>query len=157
MPHRGRPSEARSRREWERIRRWEGERFEELDSDDGGDGEGMALVAGLKRKGFFSDDLKFSAADLGPRPRDGVDFAYEGYEMFEDEEASEEEQGYYAMPVRSRDKDELLAQRTWDRIRQSEFDAWERKRNRAGPAVVRTRDRSQSSGHGSDRRRREGY
>jgi hypothetical protein len=130
----------------------------------------MALVAGFKRKGFFNDDLKFSAADLGPRPRDGIDFAYEGYGMFEDGEASEEEQGYYAMPVASRDTDELLAQRKWDRIRQAElqgnpnagltqaeFEAWERKRNRVGPAIVRTRDRSQSSGHSSDRRRREGY
>ncbi|KAI9781962.1 MAG: hypothetical protein M1839_005555 [Geoglossum umbratile] len=170
MPHRGRPSGARSRREWERTRRWEGERFEELDSDDGGDGEGMALVAGLGRKEYFSDDFKFTGADMGPRPRDGMDFAYESYEMFEDGEVSEGEEGYYAMPVAPRDKDELLAQRTWDRIRQaqlqgnpsvnlthSELDAWERKRNRAGPTATRTRDRSQSSGYSSDRRRREGY
>ncbi|KAI9772256.1 MAG: hypothetical protein M1840_001005 [Geoglossum simile] len=172
MPHRGRPSEVRSRRGWGGARRREDERFEELESDDGGDGEGMALVAGLKRngKGFFSDDLKFNIADVGSRPRDGMDFAYGGYGMFEDGEVSEEEQDYYAMPGAPRDKDELLAHRTRDRIRQaylqgnpnvnltqSELDAWERKRNWVGTAAVRTRDRSQSSGYSSDRRRREGY
>ena len=105
MPHWGRPPGARSRREWERD--FGDERFEELDSDDD-DGEGMALVAGLKRRGFVGDELEFTGVDMGLRTHDGKSFAYEDYELSEDGEAFGEEERHYATSMILRDKEDLL-------------------------------------------------
>ncbi|KAI9859603.1 MAG: hypothetical protein M1813_006534 [Trichoglossum hirsutum] len=166
MPHWGRPPGARGGREFGRTRNWGEERFQELDSDDDGE-EGMALVPRSKRRGFVNDELALAGVDVGPRPHSGRSPTYEDYELSEDGEASGEERRF-ATSVPLRDEEDLLAQMAWDRIRQAEmkgepnvslsqleFDAWNRKKNRVRPKIT-TRERSQSSGYGSDRRRREG-
>ncbi|KAL8764423.1 MAG: hypothetical protein Q9184_000128 [Pyrenodesmia sp. 2 TL-2023] len=113
----------------------QGRYFEEVDSDDD-DGQGVTLDAN-----YFSDELHFTGADLGPYTRSGPkhDHGYDSHYSEEGEALEDRSAG--TMQVALRNKEDLLVQQALERIRraqvlgkrnvkltQPEIDALERKR-----------------------------
>ncbi len=167
MPSWGRPSgaqEGKRRKGDERRRRqWEADRrFEEIDSEDNDDGQGVGLNGT-----YPSDELHFTGADLGLgiRSRQRRDHNYSYSSRSSEEEESEEIPGG-PMQLALRDKEELLVQRALERIRraqmlgrtnvkltQPEIDALERKRRKE---QAKSRG-AETTSKGAERRRSTGY
>jgi PRA1 family protein 1 len=109
----------RNRRGWEEKRR-----FEELDSEDEDDGQGVDLGPGFQQKRFASDELRFTGIDLSSRAQQGrhnvndEDSDYSDDDHFEDDEdGGRGSQTQLAL----RDKEDYLVQTALERIHRAQM------------------------------------
>jgi PRA1 family protein 1 len=135
-------------------------RFEELDSEDEDDGQGVGLEPGFQQKRFPSDELRFTGLDFSSRAYEREHNNNDEDSDYSDEDHVEDEQDDGrgpSMQVALRDKEDYLVQTAIERIRRARMlgktnvgltqeemnalDAFERKRQQQQKNSSKSKDK----------------